>query len=111
AIVQSQYPPFAIEDSVNVRVLNTNRGEIALTVSKPGNKTVGWLNRLVVNARRELVLGTKQFNFRDTRITGPARVCRYNIKTAGAANVQLWDVTEPLNPTVQNFVTAGGQIT
>lgn len=73
----------------------------ALTVNVTFNQNVadaeGWIDYLLVNARRDLVMSTSQMAFRDPLSVAPGQVNRYVIQN-GASIFQLWDVTNPLLP-------------
>lgn len=62
------------------------------------NKTagidMGWLNFIEINAKAKLIYSDKPLAFRNTGLTEPVE---YVIEGAGT-QLQLWDVTDPLNP-------------
>jgi hypothetical protein len=59
--------------------------------------SVGWLNYLELNCRRELRMTGDQLLFRDLASQGPGQVLEWVL--AQAQNVhRVWDVTDPLQP-------------
>jgi hypothetical protein len=82
--------------------LNSTDAVISITVSKLTSKSLGWLDKLTINARRRLDVA-KQFSFRDTRISGPGKVCAFSLTMPLNTQVTLWNVTDPLNAFEQQF--------
>ena len=75
------------------------------------NSAIGWLNYIELNARRELnYSGTgNQFEFRDTRSAGPGNIAQFTISNA-SSNIQVWDVTDPLNVNNQQINFSGSDL-
>lgn len=91
--------------------LNTNTSSIILTVNKlSGKNSIGWLDYLTFNARRKLVLNSKQLLFRDSRVAKKNNICDFNISTTGISNINLWNVSDPLHPFIQSFNSSGSSI-
>jgi hypothetical protein len=109
ALPGGAHQPYAIAGLKLFSALNTSANDLLITVNKPGNKNIGWLNRLTVNMRRNLVVGSRQFQFRDMRVCAPGNVCRYQISTTSSA-VQVWNVTDHLNPFIQTTETGEGMV-
>lgn len=78
--------------------LNTDNNTINVLVQKLTAKSLGYLDKLTINARRYIKVNTKQFQFRDTRVTGPGKVCEFSIVKTQQGNPLLWNVTDPLHP-------------
>ncbi|MDI1354819.1 MAG: type IX secretion system sortase PorU [bacterium] len=97
------YSDYAAPGSITNSVLNTASNEIALTVSKLTPKSLGWMDKLTVNARRNLNINGKQFLFRDTRTAKPGNICTFSITTPLNTQAILWNVTNPFNPIEQQF--------
>jgi len=105
------YAPFAAEATRSSRVKNASPGnDITLTVSKQTAKSIGWLDKLNVNARRSLNLRNRQFSFRESRITGAGKTCNFSLTNSGGAAFSLWNVTDNLNPVEQGFNVNGSVI-
>lgn len=98
------YSDYAGEGRNKATVLNTNDAVLAFNITKLTDKSLGWLDKLTINARRNLTLGTRQFNFRDSRVVGNGNVAQYNISIPLNANPILWDVTDPSTCLEQNYL-------
>jgi hypothetical protein len=88
-------------------ILN-NSNSIAISVTKQAPLAVGWLDKVAVNARRRLKLNSRQFQFRDSRVSGPGNFCDFSVIASG--NIHLWNVTDPLHPFIQSFSSSSGVI-
>lgn len=58
--------------------------------------SVGYLNFLEVNARRQLIMTGSAMSFQNVDNLGMSSYNRYQISNANT-NVQIWDITDPLN--------------
>ncbi len=87
--------------------LNTNPNTIGFNISKQTANAVGYLDKLTVNARRNLVFNGPQFSFRDLRTTGTGNICEYQLSAGNTDNINIWNVTDQINPTKQLFTIAG----
>ncbi len=89
-------------------LLSSGSGNIiSVSVTKTTGNSLGWLDKLTINARRKLIVNNKQFQFRDTRTAGPAKICNFFIATSANPTLSVWNVTDPLNPFVQNYNSTG----
>lgn len=80
-------------------------GIIPLSISKTTpSPSIGWLNYIEVNARRQLT-GEPMLLFRDINSVDTGNVSRFII--ANAASLQVWEVTDPLNPKLQQTTLNG----
>jgi len=80
-------------------------GIIPLTISKTTpSPAIGWLNYYEVNARRQLT-GEPMLLFRDINCVNTGNVSRFIISNAAA--LQVWEVTDPLNPKLQQTTLNG----
>ena len=75
---------------------STPKVEFTLSYSKPTLSSRGYLNYLEVNARRKLVMIGSVLFFRNADNVNTSGYKRFQISGA-AANVQVWDVTDPAN--------------
>lgn len=79
--------------------------QLAYTPGSTGSQ--GWLNWFEVHARSNLSMsGTNQLSFRDWNSVGAGNVAGYSISNANAG-VQVWDVTNPLEPIRMAGVVSG----
>lgn len=86
---------------------NTNASTVGINISKLVANSVGWLDKVTINARRRVNVTTKQFCFRDSRVYGPGKVCNFTVYNSLSAPLNLWNVTDPLNPFIQAYNTTG----
>jgi len=105
-IAPGQYAAYGDLQFNRGKGLNTNASSISLTVSKATSKSIGWMDKITVNARRNLVIGGKQFNFRETRTVGNGKITQFQI-SSGSGNPIIWNVTDPLHPFIQSFNSNG----
>jgi hypothetical protein len=79
---------------------------LSVTVSKQTAQATGWLDKIVFNARRNLLFNQSQFNFSDRRvILGSNTFAKYIITNNTANSPIIWDVTNPINVTEQSYNT------
>jgi hypothetical protein len=109
-IQSNTYSDFAAPAIQYGQALMQNNSNITLSVTKITPKSLGWLDKVTVNARRSLNFSNKQFIFRDSRVTGQYKTCNFSISTSSSVGLNLWDVTDPLNPVSQEFNSNGGGI-
>jgi hypothetical protein len=102
------YVDFAQAVTASNWAMNDNEQALSLTITKLTQKSIAWLDRLTVNARRRLNLSSRQFCFRETRRNSGNM--HYNITNPAGVNPLIWNVTDPLNPFVQAYETGAGYI-
>jgi len=105
AVSGNLYSDYAAPGKAVNTVLNNNNIVLSINVSKLTARNLGWLDKLTVNCRRRLNLGSKQFNFRDTRTVGAGKVASFTINTPLNAQLLVWDVSNPLSPLEQQLTT------
>lgn len=79
---------------------NSNTINMNITMNRDNPVLNGWLDYIELNVSRDLVLssGLSQMPFRNYKIVGNGfTVGEYNIQNA--FNAQVWNVTDPTNPT------------
>ena len=103
AVSGTLYSDYAGEGRNRGKVINTSEPVLAFTISKLTDKSLGWLDKITVNARRNLTLGSRQFAFRDSRVTGNGNICQYNLSIPLNATPIIWDVTDPSACFEQNY--------
>ncbi len=97
------------------RNLSFNHGQAVLPITVTFNKydpmtSLGYMDYLQLNARRDLRLSSDQLLFRDTTAVGAGRVADFTIEQ-GAGLYRVWDVTDPTGAVNVNFTTTGTQRT
>jgi len=100
---------YAIIQKGNGKVLNNNGSSININVSKLTSNAVAYLDKIIVNARRNLVFNNVAYNFRDSRVASPGNICDYKI-TSSAPLTTIWNVSDIINPANQQFSTNGSEI-
>jgi hypothetical protein len=98
-----------VQTKVNKALLN-DPNIISISVSKQTPNCIAWLDKLTINARRQLNITSKQFQFRDTRISIPGSICNFNISNPSSTTPQIWNVTDPINPYAQPYTSVGNTI-
>jgi hypothetical protein len=89
-----------ISDYADVRsgngTFNATDGNIDLTVnySKPSPSSQGWLDYIIVNARRNLIMSGSQMHFRDLLTVGADNITEFRISGA-QSGLKVWDVSDP----------------
>jgi hypothetical protein len=81
--------------------------KLTIEYSKPNNTSTGWLNYIQVNAVSNLVFNGGQKTFRNVGAVESSDIAQYEIATA-AANVQVWDITDPYNCQEEEVFTVSG---
>ena len=89
--------------------MNTNSNAISINISKQTSSNFGWLDKITVNARRNLVL-SKQFQFRDSRISKPGNICNFTISNPLNYTPSIWNITDFINPVIQPYNKNGNSI-
>ncbi|MBA3680690.1 MAG: type IX secretion system sortase PorU [Bacteroidetes bacterium] len=92
------------------KAINSDPNIINISVTKQTPTTIGWLDKITVNARRKLVINSKQFEFRDTRVVLPGNMCDYILSNPANLNATIWNVTDPINPFMQSYTSGTGVI-
>ena len=101
-ILPSVNPGSEISDYAAVRKgwtsFNITGDNTVLTVNYAQNtaSAEGWLDYLLLNVRRSLIMTGNQMHFRDTRSVGEGAVTQFRLSGAGG-DIRIWDVTDPLN--------------
>lgn len=102
-------PSYGAEAELAISYLNNTPSNISITLSKTsGNGTVAWLDKVIVNARRQLTYTNQQFNFRDERINGNGKISLFNLSIpVNVSSIKIWNVSNPINPLLQNYEQNG----
>ncbi len=97
-------------DETGAGLLNSQN--LVINVTKQEANAVGWLNRITFNCRRNLVLGSSQFVFKDHKTAlGIGSFADYNLINSTISNNPLiWNVSDPTNITNQLFNTNGANL-
>ncbi len=82
-------------DSANFHS-STNNISIEVTYSKPTSGSIGWLDYLILNFKRDLALNGGQTSFRHLSTALSEFVTEYTVSKSNS-NTRVWDVTNSLN--------------
>lgn len=93
--------------------LELDNAPSALNINLSYNKSgvpsaTGWLNRLIVNTRRELRMAGSQMHFRDAETVQPGRVSRFELSNAQSI-AEVWEVTDPADVRSVSLARSGSQ--
>ncbi len=76
---------------------NTSNFNVNLSFVKPaGVKSVGYLDYVEVNCRRNLTMSGNQLEFRDINSINPGGIASYTVQQANDITM-IWDVTDPMS--------------
>lgn len=78
----------------------SNNFNLTVNYNKPAPSSQGWLDYILVNARRNLTMTGSQMHFRDIQSTGTGNITEFKISGA-QPGIKVWDVTDFSN--VQNI--------
>ena len=73
---------------------------IELKYNLPSPSSTGYLDKLVLNARRQLSMVGNQLFFRDAKFVGAGNIAKYEIANTNE-QMLIWDVSDALSPVMQ----------
>lgn len=82
---------------------------VSLSYNKPTLESLGWLDEIEVNARRNLSMTGDQLFFRDLQSVGIGNVAAYSVSNALSVS-RIWDITDPFNVKEQQYTLTGSNI-
>jgi len=101
---------FAIKNSNSISFNPTNNIiDINVNFNKPNSLSTGWLNKIELNARRNLIMNGNQLFFRDLNSVGVGNVAQFSIGNATFVK-KIWDITDPFDVKEQNYTFSNGTI-
>ncbi len=86
-----------------------SKENFAINIELKTTDAVGFMDKIIVNARRLLKLTSGQFNFRDYRTIGTNNITAYSVEGNGA--LKVWDVTDPYNINAMVLSNSGSNYT
>jgi hypothetical protein len=101
---------FADVQTKSSKALLNDANSISVLITKQTSNSIAWLDKLTINARRQLTINSKQFQFRDSRVSSSGNICTFNITNPLNITPIIWNVTDPINPYAQAFSTTGNAI-
>lgn len=77
---------------------------VQVKLNRSAASTIGWLNKITLNYRRNLSASSGQFLLRDWNSVGTSNISKFNIENA-ASSTRVWEVTNPreINGVVGNL--------
>lgn len=82
---------------------------VIVNYNKPTSESVGWLDELELNARRNLIMANNQLFFRDIQSVAPGNISNFVI--GNALDIQkIWDITDPFNIKNQQSTLSGNSL-
>ncbi len=84
---------------------NSSTPVITVNISKQTANATGWLDYIIVNARRNLIMSGAQMKFRDTQSAGLGNIAQYNLTSS--TPVTIWNITDMNNVSNQIPVISG----
>jgi hypothetical protein len=85
-------------------VLNVN-----VSYNKPTSESIGWMDEIEVNVRRNLVMSGNQLFFRDIQSVGVGNISTFNLQNATTVS-KVWELTDPFNIKDQSFSMSGSTL-
>ena len=103
--------PYA-KSSLRIHTIPATESALSIRVNyiKPQSGSLGWLDFIEVNARRNLTFTGGQMLFRDSRSAIPGHITQYQLAGATSA-VKVWEVTDPLNVAAVETKMQGNNLT
>lgn len=75
---------------------STDNITINTSYDKPNSSSQGWLNYILINVRRRLIMNGTQTIFRDMNSVGSGNIASFYVTNA-TSDTRIWDITDPLN--------------
>ncbi|MBT8195390.1 MAG: type IX secretion system sortase PorU, partial [Bacteroidia bacterium] len=98
AATTSNYLDYFAKINVASETFNASASPITLELKYnfPNPSSTGYLDKLVLNARRQLVMNGNHMLFRDARTATAGSIAKFEISSTNQQSI-IWDVTDPLN--------------
>lgn len=107
-VVTSNVNATYYKTSTDTLSFSPSAGSVQVTISKSTpSPAIGWLDYIEVNARQRLSFDNNELLFRDIQSVSPGSISRFIISNS-SSNLQVWDVTNPINVKLQQSTYAKG---
>lgn len=107
--VTSYTDTYAAQNIGRLNFLTSNPNiSIAVNFNKSGNAS-GWLDYLIVNAKRNLVMNGNQLIFRDVASVGAGNVANFSLSNANE-QTQIWDLSDISTIKNVSVINSGGSL-
>lgn len=87
--------------------LSSDLVNVDVSYNKPSSVSVGWLDKIELNARRKLVMHGEQLFYRDINSVGLGNVSEFRLTGVSGGVNKIWDITDPFNVKEQQNSFAG----
>lgn len=101
---------YANMDSLRGKALNTSPNAINLNLIRNTPNGIGWVQKVMVNARANLLSNVNQFNYRDSRVAAPGNITSFQLTAYNTQTLNIWNVSDILNVSNQKYVQTGTSI-
>lgn len=88
---------------------STDLININISYNKPTINSIGWLNEIEVNCRRNLIMAGDQMFYRDIVSVGIGNISAFTVGNSNAVN-KIWEITDPFNIKEQQFTIVGNNL-
>lgn len=106
-ITPSSYSDWAkAEECTGTFLVTGSDLTLEIIYNKPASTSVGYLDLLEMNARRQLIMNGNQMGFYDKNTVGPGNTAFYTIGNY-YSTLTVWDVTDQYNVKKQEVSTSG----
>ena len=82
---------------------------INVSVAKPANSSIGWIDYLTVNVQRNLALSGAATAFRNQQLVGAGQVVQYEVGNANSST-RIWEVTNLYDARLQTANLSGSTL-
>lgn len=98
-----------VENSYFNADLNSGNITVDVGFNNSSNAAEAWLDRITINARRDLNFSGSQMLFRDSRTVGAGNITKFSIQ-GGSATSRIWDVTDPTSAIAMQHTMVSGRM-
>ena len=88
----------------------SNNIKVRLKYGTDLSTSVGYLDKIDIQARRHLKYSGEQFNFRDLQSVELNNVTQFSINNTGNSGLKIWDVSDIKNPKNINYTTDNSSV-
>ncbi len=88
---------------------STSSSSINVSVAKPSNNSIGWIDYLTFNFKRNLIMDGSWMDFRNRELTEQGAVIEYSLGNANSS-IRIWEVTNLYDIREQNATLNGSSL-
>ena len=90
-------------------IVNGNLSNANITIDRQTSGSIGWIDYLILNVKRNLAFTGSQVQFRSQEVTGIGNIAQYNITSANST-LKIWEVTNKYDLAEQSYSVNGSTI-